>query len=384
LGLFFSSTIAIAEEPPKSWFQQITINALASTSYTWNFNDPLSKTNQYRAFDYDHNSIRIDAAEVVLQKAVVNPGDFGFRIDVAMGAAAHVAAARGLFRDPATGASGDFDLQQVVASYIAPIGKGLRFDLGKFVTPVGYELIEGYDGYNDVFSHSWLFTYGPYTHTGLKLSYAFSDKIGAMVMLINGWDSVIDNNAAKSFGASLSITPTSALSIYLNYIGGPERDNDNTSWRHLADLVAVYKPVTRLALALNVDYGREQNGLPQPPSMVPQTTDPMPATTAPAMIITTPDAQWAMFDLYLRLQATRRFALIVRGEVFLDFDGNRTGTAQRLMSATIVPEFRITDALLMRAEFRIDGSDHRVFEDNSGNLTHHYQPTLAINGIYAF
>ena len=91
---------AFGDEPPKSWFQLITINAYASTSYTWNFNNPQDNINQYRAFDYDHNSFRIDAAELVVQKAVANRGDFGFRIDIAMGSVAKVAAARGLFRDP--------------------------------------------------------------------------------------------------------------------------------------------------------------------------------------------------------------------------------------------------------------------------------------------
>src|SRR5436305_6504007 len=80
LGLLCAQ--AVADEPPKSWFQLITINAFASTSYTWNFNDPLSQTNQLRAFDFDLNSLRIDVAELVLQKAVTNPGDFGFRLDV--------------------------------------------------------------------------------------------------------------------------------------------------------------------------------------------------------------------------------------------------------------------------------------------------------------
>lgn len=378
---FLPSENARAADAPKSWFQQITINAFASVGYTWNFNDPFSKTNQYRAFDYDHNSIRIDSAELIVQKAVANPGEYGFRIDVAFGAAARIAAARGLFRDISTGNALDIDLQQAFASYIIPIGKGLRLDFGKFVTPAGYELIEGYDGYNDIYSHSWLFTFGPYTHTGFKLGYPFSDKLAATVMLINGWDTVVDNNAAKSFGVTLAITPTSAWSIYLNYIGGPERDNDNTSWRHLADVVAVYKPVARLSLALNVDYGREQNGVPQPPSMVPMTMSGMPAATT---IIQTPDAQWAMIDLYVRAQLTRRFAVSARGEIFWDVDGNRTGTAQRMISGTIVPELRLTDALLLRAEFRIDGSDHKVFEDNSGNKTNRYQPTLGLNGLYVF
>ncbi len=380
LGVVPLSRQAHADEAPKGWFQQIAINAFASISYTWNFNDPLSKTNQLRAFDYDHNSIRVDAAELVVQKAVANRNDFGFRIDVAFGAAARTAAARGLFRDVKTGSALDIDLQQVYASYIIPLGKGLRFDLGKFVTPVGYELIDGYDGYNDNFSRSFLFAYGPYTHTGFKLTYPFSDKFSAMVMLINGWDTVVDNNAAKSFGVNLSITPVAPLAIYLNYIGGPERDNDNTSWRSLGDIVVTYKPISKLALALNVDYGREQNGQPQP--VAPATT--MVTPTAVAALARTPDAQWAMIVLYLRVQATRRFALIARGEIFWDVDGNRTGTAQRLLAGTLTSELRLTDALLMRAEFRLDGSDHRVFEDSSGNLTNKLQPTLAINGVYAF
>jgi hypothetical protein len=388
LGLLCAQ--AAADEPPKSWFQLITVNAFASTSYEWNFNDPLSRTNQYRAFDFDHNSMRIDAAEVVLQKAVANPGELGFRLDLALGAAATIAAARGLFRDIKSGAALDFDLQQAFASYIFKLGHGLRLDIGKFVTPVGYELIDGYDGYNDNFSRSWLFTYGPYTHTGFKLTYPFSDKISAMVMLIDGWDVVVDNNAAKSFGITVTLTPVAPLAIYLNYIGGPERDNDNSSWRSLADVVVTYKPIARLSLALNADYGREQNGIPQPVApTLPTGTTGMTGMTGmadPAAVVPprTPDAQWAMIDLYLRVQATRRFACTVRGEIFWDVDGNRTGTAQRLMSATITPELRVSDALLLRAELRLDGSDHRVFEGASGNLTNKLQPTLALNAAYVF
>src|SRR5207249_12047271 len=68
----------------------------------------------------------------------------------------------------------------------------LRIDAGKFVTPVGAEFIEGYDGYNDNHSRSLLFTWAiPFTHTGFKLSYPFNDKFTAMVMLVNGWDNVV-------------------------------------------------------------------------------------------------------------------------------------------------------------------------------------------------
>lgn len=376
---------ARADDAPRSWWQQITLNAFASASYTWNFNNPSTNLNQYRAFDYRHNSVSIDAAELVVQKAVANPGDFGFRIDLAMGNVANVAAARGLFRDPDTGKAGDFDLQQAFASYIVPVGRGLRFDVGKFVTPVGAEYIDGYDGYNDNFSRSLLFTLAiPFTHTGFKLSYPFSDKLTAMVMLVNGWDDVVDNNSAKSFGVSLAVTPVAPLSIYVNYIGGPERDHDDQDWRHLVDVGVVWKATGRLTVTLNGDWGLDASAVPPPVlPMDPVPAAPMDPAAAPADLVGAKNAQWAGVALYLRAQATRRLAFIGRGEIFWDFDGFRTGVAQRLMEATVTAELRVTDSFLVRPEFRIDQSDQSVFIREDG-LTRHYQPTVAINALYVF
>lgn len=384
------STQSAADEPAKSWYQQITINGFASVSYTWNFNDPLDHLNQLRAFDYDHNSIRVDGAELVVQKPVANRGDWGFRVDVAFGAVANIGAARGLFRDPATGKAGDIDLQQVFASYIIPVGHGLRLDVGKFVTPVGAEFIDGYDGYNDNFSRSLLFAYAiPFTHTGLKLSYSFDDYFSAMVMVINGWDNVVDNNAAKSFGVALTINPWSKLTMYVNYIGGPERDGDNADFRHLVDFGAVLKASKRLTVTVNADWGLDSNAIAPVPAaaMIPTGSMPMPAVDAGdtnAAVSGPPhNAQWVGVAAYLRAQLTTRFALIGRGELFWDLDGYRTGTAQRVIEGTLTPEVRVTDGLLFRGEFRIDGSDHSVFERQDGG-SRHYQPTLALDAIYTF
>ena len=390
LGVTLSAASARAEDAPKSWFQQITLNAFASASYQWNFNDPASKITglgpaQPRAFDYDHNSFRIDAAEVVLQKAVANKGDFGFRLDVAFGAVARLAAATGLFHN----APNDIDLQQAFASYIIPIGHGLRLDAGKFVTPAGLELIEGYDGYNDNFSHSYLFTYGPYTHTGLKLTYPFSDKFSVMAMVINGWDTVVDNNAAKSFGVTFAITPVAPLAIYINYIGGPERSDSNKDFRNLVDVVVTAQVTPKLKLGLNADFGYEINGRQVISATVP--TDP----TAAPVLVSQGDAKWMMIDFYLRGQITRRFATSLRLEVFDDFDGNRTagagpapgyyGQDQLLFAGTLTPEFRVTDAFLVRAEFRYDHSfKHALFEDSTGNISNHDQETLSFNALYVF
>jgi hypothetical protein len=361
---------APAEAPKKGWWEGITLNAFAAIGYQWNFNDPESGVTQFRSYDYDHNTFRLDGAELVLQKAAAEKGDFGFRLDVTMGAIARGSASRGLFKDYTTGLGLDIDVQQAIVSYIAPIGKGLRIDIGKFITTAGAEVIEGYDGFNDHISRSYLFTYGPFTHTGFKLSYQFHPAIAATVMLINGWDNVVDNNKAKSFGVQLAITPHEKFTWYVNYIAGPERDNENVDFRHLLDNVLIVKPHWRLTLMANVDFGFEQNGI---------------ATTmmAPDGSIIRADAKWLFANLYVRFLAHKKFALNARGELVWDPDGHRTGTAQTIGVFSFTPEFRATDALTFRAEFRYDQSDQHVFLINSTTLRR-YQNTLGLQAIYVF
>src|SRR6476646_9412698 len=182
-----SATKAAATLP--KWFDEIAVNAFVSTAYQYNGNRPRSGVDSYRVFDYNDNSFNLDVAEAVVQIAPTKPGDAGFRVDVTAGnSIPKVAKAQD--QDVA-----QFDLQQVVASYIAPLGSGLRFDVGKYVTHLGYEVIEGYDGYNDNYSRSVLFGYAiPFTHTGVKASYAFTSKVAGMVEVVNGWDLVHDNN----------------------------------------------------------------------------------------------------------------------------------------------------------------------------------------------
>ena len=52
---------------------------------------------------------------------------------------------------------------------------GLRLEMGKFTSPYGTEVIDGYEGWNDQVTRSLIFVLGPYTHTGLRASYSFSD-----------------------------------------------------------------------------------------------------------------------------------------------------------------------------------------------------------------
>ncbi len=201
-----------------AFFRDIQANAFVSFGDTYNLNSPSDQLNGLRFFDNRANSMGLDGAELVIQKAVAKAGDAGFRVDLVAGTALAKAQASGLN----LGTSGD--LQQAFFSYIAPAGTGLRFDVGKFVTSMGYELIEGYDGYNTNYSRGLLFNYAiPLTHTGVKATYSFSPKVSLMGIVTNGWDDAVDNNSSKSVGGMLTIPPADPVAPHFNYLGRPEK-----------------------------------------------------------------------------------------------------------------------------------------------------------------
>lgn len=355
---------ARAEEPPApKWYEEITVNGLASASWSYNFNGPASGTNQYRVFDFDDNSIKVDVVDLVIQKAVSKPGDAGFRVDAAAGASIpRMTAASGLFRDPATGKAEDFDLQQAYVSWIAPVGSGLHLDAGKFFTIAGYEYVDRFDGMNDDATRSFLFGLAePVTHTGLKASYAFSEAVSGTLLVANGWDVVKDNNSSKTMGLGLTLTPGPKTTFTISYLYGPEQAGNNSDSRGLLDVVATLKPTDTVTVGFNLDWGTEQG-----------------------LAAGGGTAGWWGVAGYLRLGLTPTFAAILRAEYFDDRDGVRTGTVQRLKELTLTPELKVSPHLLLRGDLRVDFSDDEVFEDSDGAFTKKEQPTFLVNAVYLF
>ena len=168
---------------------------LVSTSYGLNTSCSDSRTNQFRVFDQAEGTFQLDVAELAIQKNPVAAGEAGFSIHLTAGSSIpRVTASAGLFSDD-DGDAQDVDIHQALASYILPVGSGIRIDFGKHVTHLGYEVIEGYDGVNDQATRSFLFGYSiPFTQPGLKLGYAFGPRLSASACLVNRWDNVRDNN----------------------------------------------------------------------------------------------------------------------------------------------------------------------------------------------
>ena len=89
--------------------------------------------------------------------------------------------------------------------------------MGKMYTWIGYELVENIGNPN--YTHGTVYNNAiPFTHTGISFDvseFLPSDKWGLTLYAVNGWDSYIDNNEGKSFGAYLTYQPNDDFFISL-------------------------------------------------------------------------------------------------------------------------------------------------------------------------
>ncbi len=359
----------------KSWLRGITTDGYLSLSYTYNTNDPVPRINQFRVFDFNDNDPQLDVAQLVVQHPVSEPGQFGFRYDMIAGSGVpEVTAAYGMFRNMNTGIAHHFDIPEVYLSYILPLKKGLRLDVGKFATNFGYEVIGGYDGYNDNFSRGFIFGYGlPFTHTGVKLSYPFSSRISGALLATNACDAATRMNGGITWDGQVAVVTSRSTTLTINILHGAERPHNNHDKRSLYEVVGTWKALPRLSLAFDGLYADEDH-----------------ATASGS------DAIWKGLAGYAKYNFTRAFSVAFRGEVFADIGGSRTGTTQTLEGFTLTPEYalpakfsrirhefrRADGKVALRGEFRRDFSDRNTFREGTGFTNHQF--TTAANVIYLF
>jgi hypothetical protein len=322
------------------WYQSIDVTGLVMANGTENFASPPSRMNRLRPYDVDVESFEIALVDLSIRREP-QAGVAGFRVDLDAGP--HIPEA-----DHAFGLEmGKLDLRQAFLSYIVPVGNGLRIDGGKFVTPCGYEVIPGPDGINDNATRSFLFAYAvPITHTGIRVTYPFGEQLSVMIMGVNGWDNVVDNNGSPSAGGQIIWTPIDGSSVSLSGIIGPELYANTDNTRSVIDLTASSCVTDFLTLGVNADYGRERYR---------HTTweeNPLSSST------------WRGLAGYAKLGIIPHLELALRAEVFDDPDGVRTGTAQTLHGYTVTPIWHVTEGLTVKADFRYDRSSESVFESN--------------------
>ena len=345
------------------FLSSISMSGTVDGYYGYNFNHPhVSSTPSptlvgpgfgtgLRAFDGRNEQIGLNLFELNFDKAVDPKNPLGFHLALGYGDAMNVVNAT----DPGTFLFAQY-LKEAYFSYLAPVGKGLQVDFGKFVTTNGAEVIETKDNWN--YSRGLLFTFAiPFYHFGLRAKYPINDKVSITGLLVNGWNNIVDNNTGKTYGVSLSANPTKKISLTQNYYVGPEQFNTNSNWRQLTDTVVTYNPTGKLSLMTNFDYGREK------PCNFISLTNPCPGANA----TNNPAAWWSGIAQYARYAFNDATAVALRYEYLNDhnnyaFNGfGSTGRGQHVQEGTVTLERVLAKHLITRLEYRGDVSNLRPF-----------------------
>ncbi|MGE0393166.1 MAG: porin [Vicinamibacterales bacterium] len=343
---------APAADPPPgvAFFQKVELTGLVDAYYTYNFNEPATGTmTPLRNFDVRHNQFSVAYLELAMNKAATAEDRVGFRFDLGYGQLTQ------LFNSDPLDNNALVNVQQAYVSYMAPAGTGLTIDVGKFVTNVGFEPTEANLNFN--YSRAFMYALGPYYHVGARIGYAPNDKVSLTGMLVNGWSGQAgDNNAGKTLGGTIIVKPTGKVTLVENVLFGPEQDGNADDKRFLTNTNLAFNPTDKVSTGIDYYYVKD--------------------TLAGA------DVDWQAVSLYLRGQITPVFAVAPRMEFFNDDAGIVSGAVQKLKEFTLTGEFKSSEGLIFRLEYRRDMSNIDFFTKNG--VARNNQNTFTAGFVYAF
>ena len=358
----------------------ISVHALVDAGYGHNFNQPNGNVNVYR--DWDEDGFQLTQGNLHIER----DGTVGFVTDINVGQVANSVSSITNYSNLAHVGNQWIDPTQYYLTYTAPIGSGVSFEAGRFVTLLSAEIVPVYNNQNYNESRGLLFTLGePTAHTGIRASYTFNDYVAATAGLNNGWDDPASTtNGGPNYEGQLTLNnKDKSLSFVVNGMWGPNvlasqpnptglhKSNENLG---TVDPIATWKPSFIPNLTLQTEY------------LYASQTGP---------VINGHSATWQGLAQYLVYDFTPSLEAATRGEFFQDKDGARTtGTGQTVWEITQTLSYKIPEVtgLIARLEYRHDNSDENVFTNNgpinpaTGTNFHLWrgQDTLAANFIYAF
>ena len=197
---------------------------------------------------------------------------------------------------------------------------------GNFNTFLGYEVISPVANFN--YSTSYLFSYGPFSHTGLKVDFDLGNDWSAMLAVMNPTDLTEFNpNGKYAFGAQLGYSGQ-----YLNLIA----DDGNFE----IDYTGGFDLSEEFYLGINAAYfdGADDTG-------------------------------FAGVALYPQYQTSESFTIGLRGEYFTEtgnFGAIGTGVEDSSVFAVTLTGSATIGDLIIKPELRLDAASEDAFLDSDG------------------
>ncbi|HKW38349.1 MAG TPA: outer membrane beta-barrel protein [Burkholderiales bacterium] len=310
-----------------------------------------------RVFDNQNNSFALHQLGVTIAK---QPKEgFGGLVNFTVGKDAQVIHSFPESTPVAAGTS-MFDVTQAYAQWA---GGPLTVIAGKFTTLHGTEVIAS-SGNNNI-SRSILFGAVPFTHTGVRATWAASDTVSVIVGLNNGWDQVTDTNRQKTVELGVTLNPVKPLSITISGYSGDEVGAAN-GVRTTENVVASYALTDAFSIGLEyLNFSQDK------------------------ALAGGGKAKYSGYAGYLSYLVTPKFRGTLRLEQFDDHDGfhfNTTGLATpqvKYTEGTVTLAYLPADSFELRAEVREDKANQAVFigYDGSASKT---QMTLGLQALYKF
>jgi len=267
-----------------------------------------------------------------------------------------------------------FDITQ---AYLQYAGGPLTVIAGKFTTLHGTEVIASTGNTN--ISRSILFGSVPFTHTGVRATWALSDTVSLIAGVNNGWDQLTDANKGKTVELGATLNPIKPLNIALSAYSGKESAAPSTAplaasdgTRTSVNAVVSYAIIDPLSVGLEVLNVSQDNAVS-------------------GVSGGTIKGKYTGVAGYVTYMLTPKFRGVLRLESFDDKDGIRfigngptaTVSSTKYREATVTAAYLPSDSFEARAEVRRDQGTNAVFTDSAG-VTSKSQMSFALQGLYKF
>ncbi|MBX9602762.1 MAG: outer membrane beta-barrel protein [Bryobacteraceae bacterium] len=330
-----AEAVPLVESPPAPEASPATtLNLFLDAYYGWNFNRPAGRVNPLRAYDVTANNFSINQTGLIFERPALPAQSrrWGVRLDLMFGQATETLQG-GAPNEPRPQVYRH--IFQAYGTYVAPVGRGLTLDFGKWASSLGFENNYTKDQIN--YSRSFWFNYLPFYHAGIRATLPLNDRLTLGYWLVNGGNQTEDFNGFKSQMVQAVVRPATNLSWTIQYYNGREQRGPGQDGRtHFADTYASWN-LGRLTLGGELDYAVTRG-----------------RARSPAQVV------WGG-AAYLRWQLSPRSYFGQRYVRLNDRGGAFSGRRQHLTDFTSTFGFRLADGFESRVEYRRDSSDAPFF-----------------------